>query len=81
MSEQLGWRSLVRSVQNEAPRWATMLPQLPRLLHRTLSTEPAADIERALERLLAEEKRHNRIATLLGLLLATLLAWQIYLHL
>ena len=41
MSEQLGWRGFVRNVLNEAPRWANMLPQLPRLVHRALDADHA----------------------------------------
>jgi len=81
MSEQLGWRGFVRSLQNEAPRWANMLPQLPRLAHRALSADHAAGIERALDRLAAEQRRRNRSTVLLGLLLAALLAWQVVLTL
>ena len=39
MSEQLGWRGFVRNVLNEAPHWASMLPQLPRLVHRALDAD------------------------------------------
>jgi ubiquinone biosynthesis protein len=79
MSEQLGWRGVLRNLQNEAPRWTSMLPQLPRLVHRALEADHAAGIERALERLAAEQKRSHRSTVMLGLLLAALLAWHIYL--
>ena len=79
MSEQLGWRGFARNLLNEAPRWANMLPQLPRLAHRALSADPWAGIERALDRLAAEQRQRNRNAVMLGLLLAALLAWHIYL--
>ncbi len=79
MSEQLGWRGMVRGLMSEAPRWATMLPQLPRLAHRALYADHGAGIERALERLaIDQKKRHHSIVTLC-LMLAALLAWQIYL--
>jgi len=81
MSEQLGWRSLARNLQGEAPRWAVMLPQLPRLVHRALSADPTAGIERALERLAAGQRQRSRSLVALGLLLAALLAWHIYLSL
>jgi len=79
MSEQLGWRGVLRNLQNEAPRWVNMLPQLPRLVHRALAADHGAGIERALDRLAAEQKRNNRIIVKLALLLAALLAWHIYL--
>jgi len=79
MSEQLGWRGLLRNLQNEAPRWASMLPQLPRLAHRALDADHAAGIEQALERLAAEQRQRHRSLLMLGALLAALLAWHIYL--
>jgi ubiquinone biosynthesis protein len=36
MQEQVGWRALVNHLQLEAPRYAPLLPQLPRLLHHAL---------------------------------------------
>ena len=37
MNEQMGWRALVNNLQTEAPKWAALLPQLPRLAHAYLS--------------------------------------------
>ena len=34
MNEQIGWRALVTNLQAEAPKWAALLPQLPRLAHQ-----------------------------------------------
>jgi ubiquinone biosynthesis protein len=79
MSEQLGWRGFVRNVLNEAPRWASMMPQLPRLAHRALYADHVAGIEQALEQLAAEQRRRHRSTVVLGVLLAVLLAWHIYL--
>ena len=39
MSEQVGWRALVERVKAEAPRYAHLLPELPRLLHQALSQQ------------------------------------------
>ena len=79
MSEQLGWRGLLRNLRNEAPRWANLVPQLPRLAHRALAADHTAGIEQALERLAAAQRQRDRTTVMLGLLLAALLAWQIYL--
>jgi ubiquinone biosynthesis protein len=79
MAEQMGWSGFVRNLKHEAPYWANMLPQLPRLAHRALTEDHTGKIERALERILAEQKRRNRIAMILGLTLAALLAWHFYL--
>jgi ubiquinone biosynthesis protein len=81
MSEQLGWRGLARNLLAEAPRWASMLPQLPRLAHRALSADHAAGIERALDQLAGEQRQRHRSIVMLCMLLAALLAWQIYITL
>ncbi len=83
MNEQIGWRGLLDRLQNEAPRYAQMLPELPRLLHRALrqqgdATERAA--LQALPALLAEQRATRRLLQgliwalagfLIGLLLTT----------
>ena len=56
MSEQLGWRSMWRSIQNEAPNWSRMLPQLPRLLHQSLAA-PRPQTELILAQLVGEQRR------------------------
>ena len=70
MREQIGLKGLLRALRNEAPRWATMLPQLPRLLHRALADDRVGHIERALEELLALERRRNRMIGVAVALLA-----------
>jgi ubiquinone biosynthesis protein len=75
MRDQVGLKGLLRTVHNEAPRWATMMPQLPRLLHRALADDRVGRIERTLEELLATEKRRARALELAVLLLAGILAW------
>ena len=66
MSEQVGWRGLLRTVRHEAPFWAQTLPALPRLLHRLLAEDRAGGLQSALERLSADNRRRNRL--LAGLL-------------
>ena len=75
MREQIGLKGLLRTLRNEAPRWATMLPQLPRLLHRALADDRVGRIERALEELLALQRRRNRLIGVAVALLALALAW------
>ena len=72
MSEQLGWRGLLAAMRREAPGWATMLPELPRLAHRALTEDRLAPLRAALERLADENARRNDIlsAALLGLFAA-----------
>ena len=41
MNEQVGWRGLVERLRDEAPRYAQLLPELPRLLHDALAARVA----------------------------------------
>jgi ubiquinone biosynthesis protein len=60
MSEQVGWRALVERLKAEAPRYAQLLPELPRLAHQALQRPAPADSP-ALLALLAEQRRTNRL--------------------
>jgi ubiquinone biosynthesis protein len=70
MREQIGLKGLLRALRNEAPRWATMLPQLPRLLHHALADDRVGHIEHALEELLVLQRRRNRMIGVAVALLA-----------
>jgi ubiquinone biosynthesis protein len=70
MQEQIGWRGLVRTVMNEAPTWANLLPQLPRLAHRALAEDWLKRIEDKLDALAAEERRRTRAVWAIAWLLA-----------
>jgi len=70
MSEQVGWRALLRHVREESPGWAAMLPQLPRLAHRLLAEDRLGELREALERLSAHSARRNRLLAALAVLLA-----------
>ena len=61
MNEQVGWRGLVERVKNEAPRYAQLLPELPRLLHQALRRQAQPTASPALIALLAEQRRTNRL--------------------
>jgi ubiquinone biosynthesis protein len=76
MSEQMGWRGLVQSLKAEAPRWATLMPQLPRLLHRLLAADRMDDFDKMLQGLYREERRKNVFLGWGVGLLAVLLLWQ-----
>jgi len=79
MSEQIGWRGLLKTLQEEVPYYATLLPQLPRLLHRHLANDTANRSDEALHKLLVQQKRYNAMLVLISLLLLGILAWQIHL--
>ena len=71
MSEQVGWRGLVRQIRMEAPYWGTLLPQLPRLAHRFLNAEQNADqLPQYMRQLLAENRRQTMLLTVVALMLA-----------
>ena len=60
MHDQIGWRGLLDRLKNEAPRYAQLLPELPRLLHQALQPRPATE-QAALLALLGEQRRTNRL--------------------
>jgi ubiquinone biosynthesis protein len=63
MSEQVGWRGVLRHIREEAPQWSALLPQLPRLLHRALSDRPSPNLQTAVIALLLSQQRSNRLLT------------------
>jgi ubiquinone biosynthesis protein len=73
MSEQIGWRGLVRTVRREAPFWAQTLPAIPRLVHRLLEEDRMGDLQAALERLAGQNRRRNQLlAALLAVAISAL---------
>ena len=78
MAEQLGFRGLASRIQKEAPNWAIILPEFPRLIHQALAENRNDMLERKMTDLVIEEKRQNRLLALIAILLAGLLAWQIF---
>ena len=68
MSEQVGWRGVLKALAAEAPTWAGTLPQLPRLLHHALAEDRLGGLQAALERLAREERRRNDLLSALVVL-------------
>ena len=60
MLQQVGPQKLINELRDQAPRYAKMLPDLPRLLHDYLARRPA-DHSRELLALLGEQRRTNRL--------------------
>jgi ubiquinone biosynthesis protein len=77
MSEQVGWRGWMRNLRNEAPQWAALLPQLPRLVHRALSDRPADELRAATDALLQSQRRHDRLLSGILAVLVIVLLMQI----
>ncbi len=60
MTDQIGPRRFWEELKNQAPRYAKLLPDLPRLLHDYLRQQPDRE-RRELLALLAEQRRTNRL--------------------
>jgi ubiquinone biosynthesis protein len=59
MHEQVGLRGLFERLKREAPRYAKLLPELPRLIHHNLQQGDSA-LRRDLAAMLSEQRRTNR---------------------
>jgi ubiquinone biosynthesis protein len=71
MKEQIGIRGLINHLKHEAPQWASLLPQLPRLAHQALSNSSSALLAEEIAALREEQaKQRRRLTWLVGLLLA-----------
>ena len=60
MTDQIGPRRFWEELKNQAPRYAKLLPDLPRLLHDYLRQQPDRE-RRELLALLAEQRHTNRL--------------------
>jgi ubiquinone biosynthesis protein len=60
MLEQVGPQKLLDELRDQAPRYAKLIPELPRLLHQYLQRRPL-DARREVAELLAEQRRTNRL--------------------
>lgn len=77
MNEQFGWRGALRNIRNEAPHWAILLPQLPRLTHTYLSHQ-VASINSQTEQLLRHQRQTQYLVAAVAFLLALGLAFMAY---
>ncbi|MGA8862362.1 MAG: ubiquinone biosynthesis regulatory protein kinase UbiB [Gallionella sp.] len=78
MSEQVGWRGFLKSLRAEAPNYATVLPQLPRLLHRYLSNDSADRNDEILQKIFEQQRRYNMMLAFVSLMLVCLFTWIIF---
>ncbi len=78
MSEQIGWRGLVKALRQEGGQWVTLVPELPRLVHRALTTPPAHGLHQKIESLQSQQRSLQRwltgILVLLGLMVGVAFA-------
>ena len=75
MSEQVGWRGFFKTLREEAPHYATLLPQLPRLLHQRLHENQTMNLDITLQQLLVQQKRRNTLLTIIMAILLVQAAW------
>ncbi len=75
MSEQIGFRGFTSRMEKEAPNWAMIFPQFPRLIHQSLVNNRSHELEKRMIDLLEEEKRQSRFLAMIAILLAALLLW------
>ncbi len=61
MLNQMGPQRLINDLKAEAPHYAKLLPELPRLLHNYLRHPPGQQEQRELRELLKEQKRTNQL--------------------
>src|SRR5487761_2462907 len=77
MSEQVGWRGLLKTLREEAPHYATLLPQIPRLLHQRLHEKnPLAELDSTIQKLLVQQNRRNDLLMVIALILLLQMVWQ-----
>ena len=74
MNEQVGWRALVKNLKAEAPQWAVLFPQLPRLAHQALNSGRLAALEAELIVLVQQQHALNRWVLLLACMFAAIAA-------
>jgi ubiquinone biosynthesis protein len=76
MSEQVGWRSIVKTMKKELPYIAKNLPQMPRLVHQFLTQQTRAEqdapIRQAIDALIKTQENQarwqKRLTLIVGLL-------------
>jgi ubiquinone biosynthesis protein len=90
MKEQLGWPAFKKRLMTEAPKWAELLPELPRLLHSKLAAQPQQTLALQTQLQLSQLSQANAsfkrrlwwvgavaFAALLGLFMTSYVLWQL----
>ena len=72
MSEQVGWRGLLRRLRAEAPAWSTLLPELPRLVHRYLDDTSGERLQQQLQQVLDESRQQTTLLAIIAVALTAL---------
>lgn len=61
MDEQIGWRAFVHQLKKEAPRFAQMVPEFPRLMHEVLRHRADDGRDLLTRQLIREQRRTNNL--------------------
>jgi ubiquinone biosynthesis protein len=77
MSEQVGWRGMVRRIGDELPFWSELLPRLPRLLQQFLAHDRDAALREQAQALLRQQRRNGWLLASIAILLAALILLQL----
>jgi ubiquinone biosynthesis protein len=83
MAEQVGWRGMVERLRDEAPRFAQILPQFPRLIHQVLHKRAHSDLDIGdlMYKLVENQRRTNRLLALLAGVTAFAVVGMVAMHL
>lgn len=76
MSEQLGWRSVMRNVRAELPFWGKILPQIPRLMHHQLQRAHDTPLQPELSALIESQRRQHSALKWIAVALVVLVLLQ-----
>lgn len=80
MSEQIGWRSIVKVMKKELPYVAKNLPQMPRLVHQFLTQQTRAEqdepIRKAIDALIKTQENQARWQKRLTLIIGVVVVLQ-----
>ena len=77
MSEQVGWRGLIRRIGDELPFWSELLPQLPRLVQQYLAHDHDAVLRAQGAELLRLHRRNGWLLTVVAALLVALITLEL----
>ncbi|BCM24472.1 ubiquinone biosynthesis regulatory protein kinase UbiB [Methyloradius palustris] len=77
MSEQIGWRSLLKNMQAELPNWGTILPQLPRLVHSQLTASLDSPLSAKIEALSHQQRRNTYWLRLIAIVISLVATAQV----
>lgn len=76
MKDQLGWAGFTRTLEREAPNFAKMIPQWPRLITQALERAAAPADDALLRQMLSAQRRGERRLAWVAAGLVALLAWE-----